>query len=88
MTENDKIYEFELKPEVVFRHIENIPIVVGSPAVVFALDHPTRGIGVVWVGWVIKAWEDDNHNVARFETEDTYYVVESGDDGASVEWYK
>ena len=82
MTENDKIYEFVLKPTVVFRHIENIPIVVGCPAIVFALNHPTRGAGAVWVGWVINAWEDDNHNVVRFETKDAYYVVEGGDDDA------
>ncbi len=78
MTENDKIYEFELKPEVVFLHIENIPILVGCPAVVFALNHPTRGAGAVWTGWVLNAWEDDNHNVVWFETKDAYYVVASG----------
>ena len=72
-----------MKPEVVFRHIENIPIVVGGPAVVFALNHPTRGAGAVWVGWVTNALEDDNHNVVRFETKDAYYVVASGDDNAS-----
>ncbi len=78
MTDNDKLYEFELKPEVVFRHIENLPIVVGCPAVVFALNHPTRGAGPVWAGWVINTWEDDNHNVVRFETKDACYVVASG----------
>ena len=77
-----------MKPTVVFRHIENIPIVAGCPAVVFALNHPTRGMGAVWAGWVLNTWEDDNHNVVRFETEDAYYVVEGGGDGASVEWYK
>ena len=77
-----------MKPTVVFRHIEDIPIVAGSPAVVFALDHPTRGAGAVWAGWVLNAWEDDNHNVVRFETDNAYYVIESGGDGASVEWYK
>ena len=80
MTENDKIYEVELKPTVRFLHIEDIPILVGCPAVVFARDHPTRGAGAVWVGFVLNAWEDDNHNVARFETEDAYYVLESGGD--------
>ena len=78
MTENDKIYGFELKPTVFFRHIENVPIVVGCPAIIFALDHPTRGVGAVWAGWVVNAWEDGNHNVFRFETNDAYYVVEGG----------
>lgn len=87
MTENDKISEFELKPTVVFQYIENIPIVVGCPTVVFALDHPTRGTGAVWVGWVINAWEDDNHNVVRFETKDAYYVAEGGGATASVECF-
>ena len=82
MTENDKIYEFELKPEVVFLHIENLPIVAGCPAVVFALNHPVYGVGKVRAGWVLNAWEDDNHNVVRFETKDAYYVVASGDDDA------
>ncbi len=82
MTENDKLYEFVLKPEVVFLHIENIPIVVGCPAVVFALNHPTRGAGAVWTGWVLNALEDNNHNVVRFETKDAYYVVASGNDDA------
>lgn len=76
----------DMKPEVVFRRIENIPIVVDSPAIVFALNHPTRGAGTVWAGWVINAWEDDNHNVVRFETKDAYYIVEGGGDNASVEW--
>ena len=71
-----------MKPEVVFRHIENISIVVGCPAIVFARNHPTRGAGAVWVGWVTNALEDDNHNVVRFETKDAYYVVASGDDDA------
>ena len=78
MTENDKISEFELKPIVIFLHIEDIPIVVGCPTVVFALNHPTRGTGAVWTGWVLNAWEDDNHNVVRFETNDAYYIVASG----------
>ena len=82
MTENDKIYEFVLKPTVVFLHIENIPIVVGCPAIVFALNHPPRGAGAVWTGWVLNAWEDDNHSVVRFETKDAYYVIASGDDDA------
>ncbi len=85
MTENDKLYEFVQKPEVVFRHIENIPIVVGCPAIVFALNHPTRGTGTVWAGWVLNAWGDDNHNVVRFETKDAFYVTESGGDNVSVE---
>ena len=71
-----------MKPTVVFLHIEDIPIVVGCPAVVFARNHQTRGTGVVWAGWVINAWEDDNHNVVRFETKDAYYVVASADDDA------
>ena len=87
MQENDKISEFELKPTIVFQHIENIPIVVGCPAVVFALNHPNRGTCAVWAGWVLKAWEDDNHNVVRFETKDAYYVFESGGTTASVECF-
>ena len=67
-----------MKPTIVFRHIETVPIVVGCPAVVFALDHPTRGKCVVWAGWVLNVLEDDNHNVVRFETDNAYYVVESG----------
>ena len=74
-----------MKPTVVFRPIENISILAGCPAVVFTLNHPTRGAGVVWAGWVINVWEDDNHNIFRFETEDAYYVVAGGDDDASVE---
>lgn len=65
-----------MKPEVVFLHIEGISIVTGSPTIVFALNHPTRGTGAVWAGWVTNVWEDDNQNVVRFETKDAYYVVE------------
>ena len=82
MIENDKICGLELKPTVEFLHIENIPIVTDCPAVVFALNHPTRGSCAVWAGWVLNDLEDDNHNVVRFETEDAYYVVASGDDDA------
>ena len=87
MQENDKISEFELKPTVRFLPIENVPIVVGCPAVVFALDHPTRGKGAVWAGWVLNTWEDDNQNVVRFETKDAYYVAEGGGTTASVECF-
>ena len=83
MTENDKLYEFELKPTVVFLHIENIPIVAGCPAIVFALNHPVYGVGKVRAGWVLNVWEDENRNVARFETGSAYYVVASSDDNAS-----
>ena len=82
MTENDKIYEFVLKPTVVFLHIENLPIAVGWPAIIYTLNHPVYGVGKVRAGWVLNAWEDDNHNVVRFETKDAYYVVASGDDDA------
>ena len=71
-----------MKPTVVFRHIEDIPILAGCPAIIFALDHPTLGAGAVWAGFVLSTWEDDNHNVVRFETEDDYYVAESGGDDA------
>ena len=82
ITENDKLYEFVLKPEVVFLHIENLPIVVGWHAIIYTLNHPVYGVGKVRAGWVLNAWEDDNHNVVRFETKDAYYVVASGDDDA------
>lgn len=41
-----------MKPTVVFLHIENIPIVAGCPAIVFALNRPTRGTGAVWKQYV------------------------------------
>ena len=48
-----------------------------------SVNHPVYGVGKVRAGWVLNAWEDDNHNVVRFETKDAYYVVASGDDNAA-----
>ena len=65
-----------MKPTVVFLHIENIPIVAGCQAIVFALNHPKLGTQRVVTSTVIDVKDDENipGGVSEFETLNTRYV--------------